>query len=307
MRTADRARFVWPYQKGDTWYRGTVHVHTSNSPCGHYPTEVVCAIYGDSIVGYDFIAITDHMVTTRNNSVHDSLLVFDGQEFKRSQRQILGIDIGDIDDDPDDLTNHQAVIDEINRQNGLAIICHPHIYNDSYWSVEELVGLHGYSGLEIYNHNVRMNNAGRANATDCWDSLLTAGVRVWGYANDDMHHASRIGGGFLMVQATERSKPAIKRALRDGAFFPSTGAFFTELYCEDDILRCSLDVHTAKDCEVLLIGNDAVVLDQFCDCKDVVIPLEQYLSANTYLRIQVLRGDGSYAWSQPLFNIEGNT
>lgn len=298
--------FVWPYQKNSAWYKGTVHVHTNNSSCGHYPIEEVCAIYGDEIIHYDFIAITDHMMTTKHDSAQGSLLVFEGQEFKRSQRQILGVDIRNIEDDPDDLSNHQVLIDEINHQDGLAIICHPHIYDDSYWPIEELIELRGYSGLEIYNHNVKMNNAGRANAIDCWDSLLTAGVRVWGYANDDMHHVSRIGGGFLMVQATGRSKPEIKKALKDGAFYSSTGAFFTKLYCEDGILQCSLDEHTAKDCEVSLIGCNAVVLDQFFDCKDIVIPLEEYLSANTYLRIEVLRGDGAYAWSQPLFKIEGN-
>ena len=299
-----------PYLVGNDWYRGTLHVHTDNSPCGHYPVTTVRGLYADQIMRYDFIAITDHLMVTPPPPSDDGFIVFSGEEFKRKHRQLLGIDIRSVPDDPDDLDNHQKIIDAVGEQEGLCIICHPHLYTDDYWPVEELLKLSGYCGIEIYNHNERMNNAGRAIATDVWDTLLSSGKTVWGFAGDDMHHVSRLGGGFLMVQAEDRTKQALMQAIRTGSFYASTGAFFRRIEIvehpsDGQALRLELDAVSSKESEVLLIGDGGKLLGRQRGMKDMYIPLHdpgtRYpgIEGCTYLRLELHRPDGACAWSQP--------
>ncbi|MDR1636409.1 MAG: hypothetical protein LBR93_03645, partial [Treponema sp.] len=214
-----------PYERNGVWLKGNLHTHTDASPCGHYPLEEVAATYRDRIMQYDFLAITDHLVMTDVSAVEgiNGMVVFRGVEFKKEARQTLGVNIGSYDDDGLDQTNHQRIFDQVRRQGGINIICHPHIYEDGYWPLEQLLELTGYTALEIYNHNVKMNNAGRAVATDLWDALLSAGRRVWGIASDDFHHRSRYGGGFIMALGKEKSAAAILGALEAGAFYASSG------------------------------------------------------------------------------------
>ncbi|HBM81671.1 MAG TPA: hypothetical protein DD426_12705, partial [Clostridiaceae bacterium] len=137
------------------------------------------------------------------------LILFQGVEYKRAKFQMLGININKYDDDKDNSNNHQDIIDEVKRQGGFTIICHPHLNAGDYWPIEKLKGLNGYLGIEIYNNNVRLNNSGRAVATDVWDELLSSGKRVFGFANDDMHIFSRVGGAYNMVLSPEKSKESI--------------------------------------------------------------------------------------------------
>lgn len=298
-------RYSNPYRAGYPWAKGSLHTHTNGSPCGHYSVGQVCSLYADEIISYDFIAITDHLQVTPVPMVHNGLSIISGEEFKRNQRQLLGIGISSIEDNPDELDNHQTVIDAIKRQNGLTIICHPHIYKEDYWPLEELLGLDRYDGIEIFNNNVKMNNTGRAVATDIWDQLLSAGKKVWGFAGDDMHHVSRIGGGFLMVQSTSKSREALLTALRSGSFYASTGVFFTKISMAGSKssaqqLEIQVDTITATANELMLIGDGGKILYCINNADTVIIPMHE-LSPSTYVRVEVRRCDGAFAWSQPFF------
>ncbi len=301
-----------PYFDGNAWYKGTLHVHTDNSPCGHYPVTVIRDLYADPIMQYDFIAITDHLTVTPPPLPVDDLIIFSGEEFKRKYRQILGVDIQPIPDAPETLDNHQGIIDAIEKWGGLSIICHPHLYTDDYWPKEELLKLHGYHGIEIYNHNEKMNNAGRAVATDVWDTLLSAGKIVWGFAGDDMHHVSRLGGGFLMVQATNKTKNTLMQAIKSGSFYASTGAFFRRIAIMDgkdrgQVIKLELDAVSARESEVSLIGDGGTILSKKRGAKSMSLSLLDIQSQHsrlkdyTYLRLELHRPDGACAWTQPFF------
>lgn len=297
--------FKSPYIEEGAWFQGCFHVHTENSPCGHYSVEKVCELYADTIINYDFIAITDHLLVTPIPEIKDSLLVFPGEEFKDKYKQILGVGISCIVDNPDELENHQEIIDKINLQKGISIICHPHIYTEDYWPLNQLLKLQRYSGIEIYNHNVKMNNAGRAVATDVWDQLLLAGKKVWGFAADDMHHVSRIGGGFLMVLAQEKSLVSILEAVKQGSFYASTGAYFKEISVNistknEQILSIILDPISALDSELSVIGDGGKLLFKIPGSSTISISLDS-LETSRYFRIELKRADGAFAWSQPFF------
>jgi len=51
---------------------------------------------------------------------------------------------------------------------------------------DELERIEGYTGIEVYD-GVIEHHPGAPTATDRWDQLLSAGHRVWGFANDGSH------------------------------------------------------------------------------------------------------------------------
>ena len=64
-----------------------------------------------------------------------------------------------------------------------------------------------------------MNNKGRAKATDLWDSLLSAGKKIYGFANDDMHVFPRAGGAFNMVLCEKKVQRRYFKSIIGGKFF----------------------------------------------------------------------------------------
>jgi hypothetical protein len=296
-----------PYERGGIWLKGNLHTHTEASPCGHYPLEEIAATYSDRIMKYDFLAITDHLGMTDVSAAQgmNGMVIFRGVEFKKEARQTLGVNISSYDDDGFDTTNHQRIFDEVRRQGGINIICHPHLYEDSYWPLERLLELEGYTALEIYNHNVKMNNAGRAVATDLWDALLSAGRRVWGIASDDFHHRSRYGGGFIMVLGEEKSAPAILSALEAGAFYASSGIVLNRIEVTGGRVSVAAASRRVKDTVFRFIGKGGKLLKEETAPEPEAAVSYTLRGDETYVRAEAYREDGARAWTQP-FLIESS-
>jgi hypothetical protein len=292
-----------PYAQGGIWLKGNLHTHTEASPCGHYPLEEIAATYRDRIMQYDFLAITDHLVMTDVSGVEGKgMVVFRGVEFKKEARQTLGINISSYDDDGFDETNHQRIFDEVRRQGGINIICHPHIYEEQYWPLERLLELEGYTALEIYNHNVKMNNAGRAVATDLWDALLSAGRRVWGIASDDFHHRSRYGGGFIMALGKEKSAAAILGAIEGGAFYASSGITLKAIEVTGNrSLSLAAASGRVKDTVFRFIGKGGKLLKEERAAAPEAAVSYSFRGDESYVRAEAYREDGARAWTQPFW------
>lgn len=280
--------------------KGSLHVHTDKSPCGLYPLQEVLDLYFGNIMNYDFLAITDHMVRTPFLDCTYTKLLLSGEEFKRKSKQILGIGIGNIDDNPDVLDNHQNLINEINKYGGVSVICHPHLYYNDYWSYEDLSSLYGFSGIEIYNHNEKMNNAGRSLATDLWDKLLNDGRKIYGYANDDMHHSSRVGGGYMMVAASNHKE--LLDALRVGLFYSSTGLDIKSYEIVNNQISIRFDNEFCSQITINIIVDGMNKFTFLIKDEDFVLDLD--FEVLKYIRVEAEREDGSHIWFQPHF-IEG--
>ena len=297
-------KIINPYESGGVWLKGNLHAHTKESPCGHYPLEDVVGIYGDRIMHYDFIAITDHFSLTDTAPVQNSndLVVFSGVEFKTEALQTLGINITSYEDDADDETNHQQIFNDVTAQGGINVICHPHIYRDDYWPMERLLELEGYTAVEIYNNNVRMNNSGRAVATDVWDKLLSRGRKVWGIASDDLHHYSRCGGGFLQVLAAEKSKRAILDAVKNGAFYASSGIILKNIALIDGkTISLSAASPRVANTTFSFIGKDGRLLKKERPSGPETPVLYTARGDEGYIRVEASREDGAQAWTQPFW------
>ena len=286
-----------PYNINGNWYRGNFHTHTKNSPCGHYDLEWVLNLYKSYKENYDFLAITDHFYMTDLSKYNDSkdLILFNGVEFKLKCYQTLGINIPEYTDNKDDYSNHQELFDKVNKEGGINIICHPHLSKDDYWSYDSLMKLKGYIGIEVYNNNVRLDNSGRAVASDLWDKLLSSGRKIYGFADDDMHVFSRVGGGFNMVCAKEKSRESILESVKKGRFYASSGVFLKDICVSDDEISLKLEHNIPA--YIRFIGYKGKLLKE-------TFGLEGSYKADgseKYIRVEVFREDGAKAWTQPFY------
>jgi hypothetical protein len=288
-----------PYTQEGLWLKGNLHTHTEASPCGHYPLAEVAGTYSDRIMKYDFLAITDHLLVTDISQVQgmNGIVLFSGIEFKKEAFQTLGINVSPFSDDPLDEKNHQDIFNHVQGQGGINIICHPHIYKNNYWPLERLLDLSGFTAIEIYNHNVKMNNAGRAVATDVWDELLSRNRRVWGIASDDFHHRSRYGGGFIMVKAAKKSADAIIAAIQKGAFYASAGIILKDIQVTGDIISFASIPGTV----FRFIGHEGKLLSEVKTSKPGEKVSYRVRGDEKYVRAEAFREDGAMAWTSPFW------
>jgi hypothetical protein len=287
-----------PYYEEGLWLKGNLHTHTEKSPCGHYTLEKVVDMYTSFKMEYDFLAITDHYhLTDLDSFMQDSSIVMiKGCEYKKRDLQTLGINIQSYDDDLDNNTNHQSLFDEVEKQGGINIICHPHAYDENYWPLEKLLGLNNYTGIEIYNNNVKFDNKGKAVATELWDKLLSAGKKVMGFANDDMHIFQRCGGAFNMVFAKEKTRDSIIEAIKMGSFYGSTGIFLSRVGVEGRKISVEIK-HNKIPVNFRFIGRVGVVLKECCGASASY----ECDGSEGYVRVEMERQDGSKAWTQPFW------
>jgi len=153
-----------PYNATGVWLRGNLHTHTTASD-GERPPENVIADYAAR--GFDFLAISDHVVFVNPIEHRDQtgLILLPAVEVSNEGPHLLHLGAEDtVEPTPD----RQAVIDIINGQDGIAVLAHPNWTEDfAHWNDEEILGLRGYAGIEIYNGGVE-RSPGSPIATDRW-------------------------------------------------------------------------------------------------------------------------------------------
>jgi hypothetical protein len=176
------------------------------------------------------------------------------------------------------------------------------MYIEDYWPLERLLRLNGYTALEIYNHNVKMNNEGRADAIDLWDELLSRNRRVWGIASDDFHHRSRYGGGFIMVLAKDKSPSSIIEALKAGSFYASSGILLKEIEVIDNrIISLAAASSRVPGTMFRFVGKGGKVLKEEKAAKPEVSVSYTVNGDEGYVRVEASREDGARAWTQPFW------
>ena len=217
-----------PFTTQGNWYRGNLHTHTTHSHDGVLTPSEVVSLYS----GYDFLCVTDHnTVTDISHLADESFLTIKGVELGYTRYHLLGIGLEKF---PvfDESMSCQEAIDQLCDQGGKVIIAHPYWFNQM---SKDLLLMHGYVGLEIFNEAAA--RVGKGLATVHWDDLLTHGKRVWGIATDDSHFARRCGKGWIMVKSPARSKENILAALEKGCFYASTGPEIFDFYLDGEEAR----------------------------------------------------------------------
>jgi len=292
--------------------KGALHCHTTRSD-GHGTPEEVIRYHYDH--GYDFLAITDHGQYNFKNFAPDiPITIIPGFEFgidnDRGCENFHTVCLGqekkngnpyEQDQIICGLTRtqeeHQKFLDEFHANNQLTFYCHPEWSGTPARSFEKLKGNFAF---EIYNSGSHIENDMDKDA-NYWDELLGQGQRIFGVAVDDGHSMSHHCNGWVMVNA-ENNVESILEALKNGAFYSSTGPEIYDMYVEDDLLvvecspaakiRCVTDNSRHRN---IYPGGDknqpgTITRGEF-----------EFRPRDPYARISVIDRSGKIAWTNPIF------
>mgnify|MGYP006976123011 CR=1 FL=1 len=190
----------------------------------------------------------------------------------------------------------QQFLDEAHRNKQLTIYCHPQ------WSgtfAREFERLQGNFAMELWNSGCVMEDGVDFNNGPLWDELLCQGKRIFGVATDDGHAMEQHCRGWVRVNA-QKNVNDILRALREGAFYASTGPEIYDFYIDDNKVahvKCSpcatVKFFCSRVTKLLRSEDGSPITEMAMEC-----PVRDDLF---YLRVEVTDADGHVAWSNPIF------
>ena len=298
-------------KNGNKLLKGALHCHTTRSDGQGTPEEVI-AKHADH--GYDFMALTDHRVYNRKNFGDRPMTILPAMEMDCNFPEAfaggihchhivcLGAEEGGYAQDqrfeslriqkPEDT---QPLLDELHADGNMTLYCHPE------WSgtpASEFSMLRGNFAMEIWNSGCAIENDLDTNAA-YWDELLAQGQRLWGAATDDGHAMDQHCRGWVRVNA-QKNVNDILRALREGAFYASTGPEIYDFYIDDNKVahvKCSpcatVKFFCSRVTKLLRREDGSPITEMAMEC-----PVRDDLF---YLRVEVTDADGHVAWSNPIF------
>lgn len=152
------------------------------------------------------------------------------------------------------------------------------------------VGPHPFFGLEIWEAT-----SPQASATALWDQLLTSGDHVYGFAGDGITSLGdpAAGKAWIVVQAASNDRDLLLSALRQGAFYASTGPTFSSI----TVQARTISVEASAGTSLRFIGAGGRLLE----AGDGSTASYTINGSEQYVRIEAVAPDGTRAWSQPLF------
>lgn len=281
--------FINPFAVKGSWYKGNLHTHTTNSD-GQFSPEEICRIYGKA--GYDFLCITDHNKLTKVKEP-GNLTLLQGAEMNTGYTHIVAVDLKE-EFNPEGMSVQQ-IIDAVNLQGALSIIAHP------YWSaltVNDLLALRGYAGIEIYNHLCH-NLLGKGYSTVHFDGLLQAGRKTPGFAADDAHSERDLSAGFVMVKAPSGEKDDILSSIKKECFYSSTGVMIKDLRIDEDSKTVKIRFSPAVTVDFIAHNSAG---KRFSAVTDELEYAEYEIKGNEkYLRIEITDKNNRKAWINPVF------
>lgn len=161
-------------------------------------------------------------------------------------------------------------IDRCHSNDGLVIINHPYAWNNHPEKIYNDPNLSRIDGLEVMNgflsRDTRKENnedGSRGNAEPLWDGCLDAGLRLWGFGNDDAHtmdtsHFAGAGSAWNMIWAKELTRPAIMEAIRSGAFYATCGVIVDNV----ELTENSIKVSSQNATHIKVVGEGGKTLMQ---------------------------------------------
>ncbi len=277
---------------GAVWLKGNLHTHSTRSD-GALPPQETIEKYRS--LWYDFLMLSDHDTLGEPETLSaDGMLLIRGNEISAGGPHLLHVGASKR---IEPCENRQQVIDAVNADGGLAILCHPNWQEHfNHCTYEKLLELQGYAGIEILNGTC-LRLPGEARATDKWDRVLATGRIIWGYGNDDMHKEYEQALAWTVVRAKSRSVEAVVEALRKGSCYVSSGVEIQQITCTGSVLHVFAPTAQAMavfgDCGARLhyqLGNEV-----YFDVADL---------RHSYIRVECYGIGGQMAWTQP-FLIRG--
>lgn len=277
-----------PFIEEGKWFKGNVHIHTTNSDGKLSPKEIV-EIYRRNF--YNFLFITDHNKITDYQSPYNDFLTIKGAEFNKDSFHILGLDL--IDTFSTESLSPQEIINRINELAGFAVFSHP------YWSGNtgrDILSLYGFIGIEIYNNSCEIEK-GKGYSTVHYDEVLQNGMKVFGFAVDDSHSEKDIVGSFIMVKAKSLNKLEICNSIKKGLFYSSTGVIINNLKIEDNTIKIFFTPSITVD----FIGFGPTGTRIHNNGKEFDYAEYKIKGTEKYIRIEITNKENKKCWVNPIF------
>jgi len=298
------------------WYRGNLHTHTINSD-GDSPPYDVMAWYKRN--GYQFLAITDHNTFTDpalfDTNPNDNFLLIGAEEVTNPMtvhvnaigvKRVIAAQKGETV--PAIL---QASIDAIRAEGGIPLINHPNFR----WAftAKDMLPLRGVGLLEIASGHPLVNTDGDGvvpSHEQMWDQLLSAGMRIFGVAVDDVHNyreefsidRANPGRGWVVVRASALTREAILAGLNGGDFYASTGVMLKDIQATRESLTVEIEpsfvaTGSPRRFRVVFVGKDGGVLA----VSNQNPASYKFKGTEAYVRARIEDSGGHRAWTQPVF------
>lgn len=292
--------------------RGNLHTHSTGSD-GIYSPQEVCDRYRAE--GYDFIALTDHLVGLFDYPITDTracrtadFTTIIGAELHTGIMSngnlwhLLGIGLP-LDFKPPhaphfkpvDGSESAASIARRAREGGaLVVIAHPHWSGMSQADALTITAAHA---VEVYNHGCVVDND-RGEGFLIFEHLLNQGIRLNLIAADDAHFNSPDHfGGWVMVKAAENTPSALLTALKEGAYYASTGPDFQDIRFIDGEIE--VECSPASTIVVQGKGTSTATLHG-SDMTHERLSLAR-VAGSPWLRVTISDKAGKRAWSNPIW------
>ncbi|MCX7590759.1 MAG: CehA/McbA family metallohydrolase [Kiritimatiellae bacterium] len=232
MSTPDVVRRRFRYNTSGKWYKGNTHIHTTASD-GGMNIEQIERLYSQA--GYDFLFATDHGIPSsfdtgrqENGLIWLNGVELDGRDERNSFFHVVCL--GEVRP-PENKADLTTVMQAARQQGALLILAHPHWTGNT---LEDAIRWE-FDGVEIYNHVCHWLN-GKSDGLVYWNAMLRQRPGTLAFAVDDAHlRPEHPGwdGGWVMVNAREKTALAIREAIRSGNFYSSCGPEIRSLRIND--------------------------------------------------------------------------
>jgi hypothetical protein len=205
------------------------------------------------------------------------------------------------------LATLQSNVDAVREAGGAPHVNHPNFG----WAFDHRVlkRLRGARLFELHSGHplVHVQGGGDSPGTEeMWDSLLTAGVRIYGVAVDDSHHflqgepsreRASPGRGWVVVRASRLDAAEIVSRLEAGDFYASTGVELEDVVVAPTRLEVRIKPYRNFKYRTEFIGSGGRVLLR-TGANPAVLTLT---GPERYVRARVVDSGGAVAWVQPVF------
>lgn len=333
-----------------TWFKGNTHTHTVL--CGHADShpDTVAMWYLER--DYNFLILSEHNTFIDPDSVNlpiprrEDFILIPGEEITDYEdihttamnipRLIpINYPFNPSATKPGVGVNPkvfymQKHVDSTRAIGGVPILNHPNFASGV--SAANILKVDRLHMIELYNGHPSVYNWGNekhASMEQKWDSLLTAGKKVYGVSSDDAHdfkvwdvRESNPGRGWVMVKSEKLTPDAITAAMVKGDFYASSGVMLSRVDIDNDAYSVEIDTtatfHAAQS--PFIVGyksnelKDGFWIDFISDGGEVLKHVDGisasmavpenaiYLRAKlTYSRTRGNNSEQFFAWTQPVF------
>ncbi|NSW89278.1 MAG: hypothetical protein HPY74_01120 [Firmicutes bacterium] len=291
-----------PYIEKGQWYKGSFHNHSEIFSVG----ECICSMIE---AGCDFLTMSEHDQNKPEcMDFADKVVVIPG--FEQSTGPNPHVVVANTWHKGRRYTvtkkDYQDFINELNSENAIIIMAHPHWQREDYWPEGYLEELYGYTGVEILNSSIIFDKAhidGEYDywdiAVDVWDKLLSSGKVVWGFGNDDFHHRKEFNKSYNIVKAERLSRESIVESVKRGSFVVSTGACIEDIFVDDNEINILLKSSIQERKIYSAIGKNGRLLKKAFTTENRFSYRPD--GTESYVRLHVLFESGKALFTQPFF------